>query len=154
MFRFPGLWGGGSRPAGQRRRREVPQQSTLRVNYSLYRTEGLTKVQGVPCRRGGWGVLCFGRFNGRVNDVPVVRSWNYLGEGVTNNFAGYSAAVAAIEHAASQDSANVCIQTRSLLVAKQANCSWACRSGQNQALLSRIWSQVRALEGGGGADCH
>ena len=144
LYRSPGLRGGA--PARRRRRQDIVQRPRVRANYRIYRAEGLCKSQDRSRKHASRAVMCVEPMGGSVRSLPTIRSWRYLGNGVTSNQAGYHAVLAALEHAVGTGGANVCIQTANPLVVNHANCVWACRSGCLQLLLSAMWSRMRALE--------
>ncbi len=150
LFRFQSLRSGGHAPAGQRRQRGAPPRPLVRPDFSLYRAEGISSTHGGQGRRCGWGVVAFGHATNLRDPTPTERAWHYEGIRATTNTTAFAAVVAAFEHAISRNILNVCVQTGSLLAARQANSQWACKAEHLQAPLLTIMRQVRTIEERGG----
>ncbi len=148
LFNSPGLRGCASDAARSRRQRRA--NPSLRNGYALYRAENLTSRTGALVTKNGWGVLAYGILGDQRQGIRALRCCGCPGAHVGNNECAYHAVLVALEHAAEQGCANVCIQTGSTIVAKHVNSNWACRASHLKPLLSRAWSLSRSIEARGG----
>ncbi len=81
------------------------------------------------------------------HEVSVLEAWGFLGTGVSNNVAEYHGLIACLDHALEHGHVKICVQTDSMLIAKQVNFAWACRCSDLRPLLAAAWRKVRLLAG-------
>ncbi len=147
LFSSPALRGGKPTLSRAQRRQARMAPPAERPGFCLYRCDGAARGQGTraTCCGAAWGAVFFGLQSMGRENVPELEAWGFLGRDLSNNIAEYRGLLACLDHALQTGCTAICVQTDSMLIAKQVNCTWACRSDALRPLLAMAWQRISVL---------
>ena len=123
----------------QRRASRVQAPAVIHEG-AVYNSDGAARNNGSGARSSSYGVLL------RVNNIVVARAARYLGD-VSNNVAEYEGVLQALLHASQHPRPNLIFRVDSLLVARQLQGIWACRSAHLLDQYERAIDILNSLRG-------
>ena len=142
MYRNPGLRGATTAMSREKRRRTRRIPLPDRSGYALYRVAGVAGVSEGRVRQPGsaWGAI----FLGPAGSAEQAADYNIASSSA--NICCYHGILECLGHALRNGDQLICIQISNMLVAKQVNYKFACRSMPLRALLAAVWEKVHLLE--------